>query len=55
MVIVTYLLLYFKSVGWDSVVGLATGRFGNRIPEGSENFRTRPDRPWCPSILLYNG
>ena len=22
---------------------------------GGRNFRTRPDRPWGPSSLLYNG
>jgi hypothetical protein len=24
-------------------------------PDGSEIFRTPPDRPWGPSSLLYNG
>ena len=24
-------------------------------PGGGEIFRTRPDRPWGPSSLLYNG
>ena len=24
-------------------------------PGGSEIFRTRPDRPWGPPSLLYNG
>jgi hypothetical protein len=24
-------------------------------PGGIEIFRTRPDRPWCPPSLLYNG
>jgi hypothetical protein len=24
-------------------------------PRGGENFRTRPDRPWGPPSLLYNG
>ena len=35
---------------------LRAGRSGDRIPEGGENFRTLPDRPWGPrSSLLYNG
>jgi len=34
---------------------LRAGRYGDRIPAGGEIFRTRPDRPWDPSILLYNG
>jgi hypothetical protein len=41
----------------DSPVGiLATGwtvRGSN--PGGGEIFRTRPDRPWDPPSLLYNG
>jgi hypothetical protein len=24
-------------------------------PGGGEIFRTRPDQPWCPPSLLYNG
>jgi hypothetical protein len=31
------------------------GRSGDRIPVGGEIFRTRPDRPWDPSSILYNG
>jgi hypothetical protein len=26
-----------------------------RIPVGGEIFRIRPDRPWGPPSLLYNG
>ena len=26
-----------------------------KTPGGAENFRTRPDRPWGPPSLLYNG
>ena len=40
----------------QSVKRLATGwivRESN--PGGSEIFRTRPDRPWGPPSLLYNG
>jgi len=32
---------------------LRAGRSGDRIPVGSEIFRTRPDRPWSPPNLLY--
>jgi hypothetical protein len=28
---------------------------GDRIPVGGKIFHTRPDRPWGPSSLLYNG
>jgi len=45
----------------DSSVGIAT-RYGLDGPGiesrgwgGGEIFRTRPDRPWEPSSLLYNG
>ena len=34
---------------------LRVGRSGDRIPVGGEIFRTRPDRPWGPPSLLYNG
>jgi hypothetical protein len=34
---------------------LRAGRYGDRIPLGSENFRTRPYRSWGPPSLLYNG
>ena len=30
-------------------------RSWNRIPVGDDIFRTRPDRPWGPFILPYNG
>jgi hypothetical protein len=43
----------------DSSVGIVTryglGRSGVRITVGGEIFRTRPDRLWSPSNLLYNG
>jgi hypothetical protein len=44
--------------GRDSVVGIATrywldGPGSN--PGRSEIFRSRPDRPWGPPSLLYNG
>ena len=31
------------------------GQSGDRIPVGGEIFRTRPDRPWDPPSLRYNG
>jgi hypothetical protein len=34
---------------------IRAGRSGDRIPVGSEIFRIRPDRPWGPPSLLYNG
>jgi hypothetical protein len=35
---------------------LTTGRTVRESnPGGGEIFRTRPDRPWGPSSLLYNG
>jgi len=44
--------------GRDSSVGIAT-RYGldgpGSNPGGGEIFRTRPDRPWGPPGLLYNG
>ena len=48
-------------LGRDSSVGIATGygldcpRIESRLGEGGEIFRTRPDRPWGPPSLLYNG
>jgi hypothetical protein len=54
-------LVGFHSTGRDrdSSVGIATrylaGRSGDRIPVGSEIFRTRPDRPWGSPSVLYNG
>jgi hypothetical protein len=47
-------------MGRDSSVDLAT-RYGLDGPGiefrwgGGEFFRTRPDRPWGPPSLLYNG
>ena len=42
-----------------SSVGIATelraGRSGDRIPVGGARFYARPDRPWGPPSLLYNG
>jgi hypothetical protein len=54
-----YCLMVFRIfVGWDSIVGIATrygleGRVSN--PSGGNFDPTRPDRPWDPRILLYNG
>ena len=45
-------------MGPNSAAGIAT-RYGldgpGSNPGGSEIFRTRPDRPWGPPSLLYNG
>jgi hypothetical protein len=46
------------TVGRDSSVGIATryGLEGQGIESRwGEVFRTRPDRPWGPPSLLYNG
>ena len=54
------LLLLLLLCGRDSSVDIAT-RYGLDGPGigsrwgGGEIFRTRPDRPWGPPILLYNG
>jgi hypothetical protein len=40
----------------QSVWRLATGwTVWGSSPGGGEIFRTRPDRPWSPPSLLYNG
>jgi hypothetical protein len=53
-----YSLYSIKWMDRDSVVGIAT-RYGldspGSNPGGGEIFRTRPDRPWGPPSLLYNG
>ena len=45
--------------GRDSSVGMATryGLYGPGIESqwGGRIFRTRPDRPWGPPSVLYNG
>ena len=45
-------------MGRISSVGIAT-RYGldgkGSNPGGGEIFHTRPDRPWVPTSLLYNG
>ena len=51
--------LYLKLGGRYSSVGIAT-RYGlqgmsTESRWWGEIFRTRPDRPWGPSSLLYNG
>ena len=49
----------YAPMGRDSSVGIATryGLDGQGIESrwGDEIFRTRPDRPWGPPSLLYNG
>jgi len=51
-------LLLLLLVCRDTAVGIAAGYGldgpGIESPWG-EIFRTRPDRPWGPSSLLYNG
>ena len=47
-----------RGVGRNSSVGIAvpTGwTFHGSNPGGGEIFRTRPDRPWGPPSLLYDG
>ena len=47
-----------RLLGRDSSVGIET-RYGlddpGSNPSVDEIFRTRPDRPWVPHSLLYNG
>ena len=51
--------IYTAKLGRDSSVGIAT-RYGPDSPAiesrlGGEIFCTRPDLPWDPPSLLYNG
>jgi hypothetical protein len=46
-------LFISTKMGRDSVVGIATVRGSN--PGGGKIFRSRPERPWGPPSLLYNG
>jgi hypothetical protein len=49
-IIFNYRMIYLiKQSVHFSAVGIAT-RYGL---EGRENFRPRPDCPWCPPSLLY--
>ena len=53
------IIVLVEDVGRDSSVGMAT-RYGLEGPGiesqwGGKIFRTRPDRPWGPPSLLYNG
>ena len=58
MVLSAIISLYCITCGPGSSVGIATelraGRSGDRIPVGAR-FSARPDRPWRPPSLLYNG
>ena len=40
---------------WWNETGFYVIRSGDRIPVAGEIFRTRPDLPWGPPSLLYNG
>jgi len=51
----TYFNHFSGKGGPGSVVGIATGQSGVRIPVEGEIFRTCPDRPWGPPSVLYNG
>jgi hypothetical protein len=49
---------FYFNVGRDSAVGIATRYELERLGISSlwgEIIRTRPDRPWGPPSLLYNG
>jgi hypothetical protein len=49
-------LEYVAAEKAQSVLRLATGwTFRVSNTGGGEIFRTRPDRPWAPLSLLYNG
>ena len=56
---IRFKMLLHRIRGQDEVSryrdSLRTGRYGGRIPVECEIFRTRPNRPWGPSSLLYNG
>jgi hypothetical protein len=44
-----------SSVGIATDYGLDGPGIEKKNPGGGEIFRTRPDRPWGPPRLLYNG
>jgi hypothetical protein len=45
----------FTMVGRDSSVGIASWTVRGSNPGQGEIFRSRPDWPWGPPSLLYNG
>jgi hypothetical protein len=50
-----FLYMGFRG-GPGNSVGIATGwAFRGSKPSKGEIFHTRPDRPWGPFSLLYNG
>jgi hypothetical protein len=57
---VSFVLFSKQTVGWVSVVDISTRYWldGPGIESrwgGGEIFRTRPDQPWGPPGLPYNG
>jgi hypothetical protein len=54
---VYWLFLASTWAGWRNRYSdwLQAGRSGDQILVGGEILRTRPDRPWGPPTLLYNG
>jgi hypothetical protein len=45
-----------RNVGWDKAVGIVTHWAVRGLnPDGGEIFLTRPDWPWGPLSLLFNG
>ena len=48
-----FLILYHLGVLYTYIATGWTVRGSNS--GGAENFSTRPDRPWDPPCLLYNG
>ena len=57
---VVFRAVVFKLLVWYGAEGCVSGlqdaaASGDRIPLGIEIFPTRPDLPWGPPSLLYNG
>ena len=56
-VLCIYVYIYIYITGPGSSVGIATdyGLDGLGLNTGRTRFSARPDRPWDPPSLLYNG